>query len=310
MEAKKNILVIKLGALGDFIQALGPMAAIRRHHPNDRTTLLTTKPFEAFARESGYFDDVILDGKPRWYEFKKWIALRDQFHAARYDRVYDLQNNDRTGLYFKLFVPPKPEWVGIAKGASHQNLSPDRTKGHAFEGHVQTLGLAGIKNIEVDTLEWMQADLSNLNLKKPYVLIVPGSAPQHPQKRWPSKQYGELAVELAKKGYQPVIIGTKIEQEIAQKIVSVCKDAYDLTGKTGLKDIVVLARGASAAIGNDTGPMHMIGPTGCPSLVLFSSYSNPIKHRPKGANVDVIQVGNLEFLEVATVLEKFKPRPV
>lgn len=310
MEAKKNILVIKLGALGDFIQALGPMAAIRRHHPHDRITLLTTKPFEAFARESGYFDEVILDGKPRWYEFKKWIALRDQFHAARFDRVYDLQNNDRTGLYFKLFIAPKPEWVGIAKGASHQNTSPDRTKGHAFEGHVQTLGLAGIKNIEVDTLDWMQADLSQLDLKKPYVLIVPGSAPQHPQKRWPSKQYGELAVELAKKGYQPVIIGTKIEQEIAGKIISVCKDAYDLTGKTGLKDIVVLARGAAAAIGNDTGPMHMIGPTGCPSVVLFSSYSNPVKHRPKGANVDVIQVGNLEVLEVATVLKKFKPRQI
>jgi len=27
-----GILVIKLAALGDFVQALGPMAAIRKHH--------------------------------------------------------------------------------------------------------------------------------------------------------------------------------------------------------------------------------------------------------------------------------------
>ena len=42
----QRILVIKLGALGDFIYALGPMAAIRRHHKDARITLLTTAPFE------------------------------------------------------------------------------------------------------------------------------------------------------------------------------------------------------------------------------------------------------------------------
>ena len=31
---KEKILIIKLGALGDFIQSLGPIAAIKRHHPD------------------------------------------------------------------------------------------------------------------------------------------------------------------------------------------------------------------------------------------------------------------------------------
>ncbi|MBT4888118.1 MAG: ADP-heptose--LPS heptosyltransferase, partial [Rhodospirillales bacterium] len=35
---QERILVIKLGALGDMIQALGPMAAIRKHHPNAHIT--------------------------------------------------------------------------------------------------------------------------------------------------------------------------------------------------------------------------------------------------------------------------------
>jgi len=38
----REILVIKLGALGDFVQVLGPMPEIRRHHADDRITLLTT----------------------------------------------------------------------------------------------------------------------------------------------------------------------------------------------------------------------------------------------------------------------------
>ena len=47
-----RILIIKLGALGDFIQALGPFAAIRRHHADAHITLLTTDPFAAFAAAS------------------------------------------------------------------------------------------------------------------------------------------------------------------------------------------------------------------------------------------------------------------
>ncbi|HAQ33371.1 MAG TPA: ADP-heptose--LPS heptosyltransferase, partial [Rhodospirillaceae bacterium] len=50
-----RILVIKLGALGDFIQAMGPFRVIREFHREARITLLTTAPFAALARECGYF---------------------------------------------------------------------------------------------------------------------------------------------------------------------------------------------------------------------------------------------------------------
>ncbi|HAK62204.1 MAG TPA: ADP-heptose--LPS heptosyltransferase, partial [Alphaproteobacteria bacterium] len=41
---KQRILVIKLGALGDFILAMGPFKAIRHHHAGAHITLLTTPP--------------------------------------------------------------------------------------------------------------------------------------------------------------------------------------------------------------------------------------------------------------------------
>ena len=40
---QKKYLVIKHGALGDFILATGPMAAIRRRHPKSHIVLLTTQ---------------------------------------------------------------------------------------------------------------------------------------------------------------------------------------------------------------------------------------------------------------------------
>ncbi|HRQ60437.1 MAG TPA: glycosyltransferase family 9 protein, partial [Alphaproteobacteria bacterium] len=296
------ILVIKLGALGDFIQAMGPMKAIRAHHKNAHITLLTTAPFEGFAKDCGYFDEVWVNQRPKWHDIRGWLGLRKRLNDGSFARVYDLQNNDRSSFYFRLFSP-KPEWVGVAKGASHRNISPARTAGHAFDGHVQTLGLAGIQDIEIDRLDWIAADISTFALKPPYVLIVPGSAPDNPGKRWPAQHYADLCVKLALRGFQPVILGTAVEADIAALIESQCPQALNLAGKTNLKQIIALARDAALAIGNDTGPMHMIAPTGCPCISLFSGHSNPKRHYPKGEDVEILYAADLQDLAVERVLE-------
>jgi ADP-heptose:LPS heptosyltransferase len=306
---REKILVIKLGALGDFIQALGPMAAIRKHHPQAEITLLTTAPYREFAESSKYIDHIWIDDKPDWKNIAVWRRLRKKLIESSFTRVYDLQNNDRTALYFKLIpADKKPEWVGAVKGASHRNDTPERTAGHAFEGHKQTLALAGITNVQVDRLEWIQAGITSFPVRKPYVLLVPGSAPHRPEKRWPAQSYARLAKILAQWGYQPVLIGTKSENDAAREIVKDLPAVLDLTGQTTLPQIAALARAAAAAIGNDTGPMHLIAATGCPCLALFSPESDPVRHAPKGDHVVVLQSQDLQTLKPEKVLQLFKPR--
>lgn len=298
----EKILVIKLGALGDFIQALGPMAAIRRAHPDAHITLLTTRSFEEFARRCGYFDEIWLDRKPKIFDLPGWLALRSKLLRGSFKRVYDLQNNDRTSVYFRLFPKTRrPEWVGAAKGASHANLSPERTVGHAFDGHVQTLALAGIKDIEIDELKWVNEDLAAFALPPAYVLFVPGCAPQHPHKRWPAENYAAIGNLLAKRSIRPILLGTDSEVDINRRIQALCPAAIDLTGRTNLFQIAALARGATGAVGNDTGPMHLIAATGCPCVALFSGASDPVKHAPRGRNVTILQEEALENLDVKTV---------
>ncbi len=302
-----HILVIKLSALGDFIQALGPMAAIRKHHPDAHITLLTTKGFKGFAEQCGYFDDIWIDERPQWYQFGKLSAFRKSLNARAFTRIYDLQNNDRSNGYFKLLQAPKPEWVGTAKGASHSNTSAERTAGHAFDGHVQTLSLAGITDITIDRLEWMDGDISSLPLPtdKDYVVLVPGCAAAHPYKRWPAESYAQLGNALVEQGIIPILIGTAEDKSATDAIKAACPDAIDLNSQTSLAQIVALARNAKAAIGNDTGPMHLIGATGVPCLSLFSGHTNPIKHAPKGDAVTVLQEQDLHNLPVERVLDAF-----
>lgn len=304
---QEKILVIKLGAFGDFIQALGAMKAIRAHHKNAHVTLMTTKPFLEFGQRCGYFNEVILDTKPKLFDISCWMSLRKNIINAKYKRIYDLQNNDRTSFYFKLFPrSKKPEWVGVAKGASHENASPERTAGHAFDGHVQTLALAGVHNVELDTLDWIKEDLGKFNLIPPFALIVSGSAQQHPQKRWPAEFYGALANELIKDGIQPVLIGAKAEKQVTDIIENLCPQAINLTGKTSLFEIAALAHQAKCAIGNDTGPMHLIAATGCPSLSLLSGYSKPHRHAPKGKKVKILQSENIKDITTSYACENLK----
>jgi ADP-heptose:LPS heptosyltransferase len=297
----ERLLVIKLGSLGDFVQALGAMEAIRIHHPDADITLMTTAPYVTLGRACGYFDHIITDNRPKWNDIKGWLALRKKLNEGRFKRVYDLQNSDRTSLYLRLFHP-RPEWVGAARGASHRNDSPERVKLTPFMGHKQTLAVAGINNVRIDQMAWVRGDSHLFDMKaQPFVLLVPGSSPHLPHKRWPARHYGEMAKRLFNWGFLPVIVGTQTEKDAAAAIRTICPEALDLTGLTTLTDLVILGRNAASAIGNDTGPLHMIAQTGCPTIALFSNHSNASRHAPLGDNVETIQVVDLSTLDVETV---------
>ncbi len=295
----RRVLVIKLGALGDMIQAMGPMRAIRAQHKDAYIAVLTTKPFAGILEKTGFFNEVIIDTKPKWFDLPGWLSLRSRFNQGHFDRVYDLQNNDRTFIYLRLFSP-RPEWVGAAPGASHRNASPERSKGHAFWGHVQTLALAGIKDVTQDDLSWLSGDIVHLNLNAPYAVIVPGSAPQHLGKRWP--HFAALCTALLEQNIQPVIIGTEAEREDIAAIIAKEPRARSLVGQTKLWDLPALARGAAYVIGNDTGPMHLMGPTGAKTVVIMGPLSNPQRHYPLGANVHIMHKDVLADISVDQVL--------
>jgi len=305
-EAAEKILVVKLGALGDFVQALGPMAAIRRHHASAVITLLTTAPYAELARATGFFDDIWLDERPGRFDFPGWISLRKRLRGGGFIRVYDLQTSDRSALYFKLFLPgPMPEWSGVAKGCTHPHANPLRDTMHTIERQAEQLAMAGIVDVPgpeaTAGLTGLDANVSRFCLEERFALLVPGGAAHRPEKRWPAERFAALAGLLWAKGVRPVILGGPAETTLAAAIVTACSDARDLTGQTSLLDIAGLARLAGAAVGNDTGPMHLIAALDCPSVVLYSKASDPGLCGQRGANVGILRRDDLAQLSVPEV---------
>jgi len=303
MVTASRVLTIKLGALGDFVQALGPFAAIRRHHRDARVTLLTAGPFRDFAQASGYFDDVWDFGRPAAANLVGWLRLRHRLRAAGFSCVYDLQTSDRSSFYYRLFWPgPKPEWSGIAQGCSHRHVNPDRDRMHTIERQAEQLAVAGIATVPPADLSWADAAIGHFRLPGQFALLAPGGAAHRPGKRWPAASYGALARALNERGATPVLIGAAAEADVMAAVRAESPETLDLSGQTNLFDLAALGRRAIAAVGNDTGPMHLIAGVGCRSVVLYSDDSDPALCGQRGPAVTILRREPLSELAVSEVL--------
>lgn len=166
------------------------------------------------------------------------------FLKRRFTHVYDLRGGLRVPVIFRflrgrpVFAPPP------------QDSAPDL----AFLTRVANCPAA-------------------FDVPKPYVLLLAGVSPRHPEKRWPPRRYAALAMKLAREGFHPVLLGTDAKTEMSENLARFCPQAVDLCGRTSLFDIAALAREAAAALGNDTGAAALVALTGCPTQVIAADDS-------------------------------------
>jgi ADP-heptose:LPS heptosyltransferase len=302
-----DILVIKLGSLGDFVQAFGPFAAIRAHHRADRITLLTTKPYAALAAASPWFDEVWADGRPKLADGGLMALLR-RMRARRFARVYDLQTSGRSTRY-RWALGRGVEWSGLGRFASHPHANPGRNHMHTVERQREQLEMAGITRFPPPELGWLEGDVSGFGLPPRFALLIPGGSAHRPGKRWPAEAFRGLAQGL---GLPVVVLGHgEGEAALARTITEGLPGAVSLVGRTGFSDIAALARRAAFAVGNDTGPTHLVAAAGCPTLALFGAESDPALCAPRGPSVAVLRhlpLPGLTVEQVRTALSAM-PRP-
>ena len=303
MPGDERILVIKHGALGDWVLATGCFAAIRRHHRPAHVTLLTTPAFADLGARCPWFDEVWTDERASVLARPlDWLRLRRRLIDAGFARVYDLQRSSRTGFYFRMLPRRcRPEWSGAVAGCSHPDRDPRSASMHAIAVRAEQLGVAGIENVPAPSLDWLDEGIDGFVPSGPFSMIVPGGSAHRPEKRWPAERYAALAGLLAEHGRPPVLIGGRAEAPILDRISREVPGAIDLCGRTSFAQIAALARRATCAVGNDTGPVHIAATAGCPTVVLFGEGSDPKCSAPCGEAVTVMRRVPLASLAVEDV---------
>jgi ADP-heptose:LPS heptosyltransferase len=308
----EKILVIQAGAIGEFVLSLAAMRRIRQAHPRARITLLTLPAFEALARTSPYFNDVDPGGAPN--SPGEWLSLRSRIKQARYSRVYDLQGSAKTASLFHLLRPFPPPWSGPVPGAKYRYRKPGREQMHLLERQAEQLQIAGIwpdaptapGDAPAPDLSWIlrrapaARPTPGGQTPKPFVLLVPGGNEKSPEKRWPVAAFAQLAGRLFAAGYDIVIIGGPQDSALARAIQKTVGRARDLTGRTDFAQIALLGAKAVLAVGNDTGPLHLIAAAGAPTVALFAGGPEASLSGPRG-HVAVMHAADLSAMSVDTV---------
>ena len=297
----RRILVIRLGALGDFALSFPAFADIRAHHRRSQIVLLTTAPFASLAMDSPWFDQVRVDARPSWFDLPGILRLRRQLLG--FDLVYDLQTSRRSSRYFAL--AGRPAWSGIARGASLPHDNPKRNDLHTIARQRDQLGRAGVPPGAPPDVTWLSG--GGPLVKQPYALLVPGTSSAHGgAKRWPIERFAALAGLLAGRGMTPVVVGGPGDVAGGQAIQHAVPCAVSFAGRTSLQDLAGLASRAAVAIGGDTGPVHLAATMGCRVVALFSRFSNPALAAPVG-RVTLVQAPSLADLPVERVVAALPP---
>ncbi|MEM6491102.1 MAG: glycosyltransferase family 9 protein, partial [Pseudomonadota bacterium] len=294
----QRILVIRLGALGDVIQCVGAFQTIRAAHPDAEIDALTQPAFAELVQMSGLFSTVHAPPKPR--SVRTWLQMIQALRAADYDRVYDLQRNDRTAVLFHgMRFASRLEWSGVFRGASHRSIENKNSDQHGAEKIAIQLQIAGLRKPALSDLSFLDGPIDALQLPIPFALLTPGAAPNRPRKRWPAERFAVLAERLRDRGVASAVVGGPDDAAVCAEAAR--SGATNLCGRTDLGQLAALGRRARIAVGGDTGPMHLFSTVGCPVLSLYGDDSEPSRTRPLGQDVHVLRGETMSALDVETV---------
>ena len=297
----QQVLIIKHGALGDFILETGAMFDIRRRHPQARLHLLTASSFVKMAQKMEIFDDILVDNRSSHLP----LGILRGIARNGYDVIYDLQCSNRSRKrYFTIL-----RW--LCRGTYRWIDGRWKTCATITKRHA--LGCGSVK-VEPMELEWTPTDLSFMRSDNPelerlperYVLLICGCSPTHPYKRWPVQNFCGLAQRLAARGVAPVLIGTNAEAAEIAAVTAACPAAVSLLNKTALLDVPEIARRALATVGNDTGPSHMAAMSGGPTIAIYDNRTrNSATRGPQSINL--ISDSTIDQITVDMVWERLAP---
>ena len=179
---------------------------------------------------------------------------------------------------------------------------------HTIDRQRDQLKVAKIEYNHLPNWRWLANNYENNSLvpNNKFIILATGAAKHRLDKKWAQSSYASLIELFSKIDTQCVLIGGEDEFNNIVNIISLVDKKIktrplNYAGITSYKDIVYLATYAKYAIGNDTGPIHLIATSGLSTIVLFGSASNPDLCAPKGKNVIILNKGSIRDISVDLV---------
>lgn len=263
--SRGKILVIRGGAIGDFVLTLPVLSALRRQFPETHLEVLGYPHIANLSLAGGLVDQVrSIEARPLANFFARGgnlsEELRDYFSSFAiivsflYDPDHIFQTNVATCSKAQFIAGP--------------HRPNEREKLHATKTFLRPLERLAIFDAEATP---------RLNLATPhsspdtFLALHPGSGSE--QKNWPQEQWAALIDRLVRETNLPLLLvggeaeGTRL-RELSRGLP---EGRVNLAEKLPLVELAARLKTCRAFVGHDSGISHLAAALDCPALVLWGN---------------------------------------
>jgi ADP-heptose:LPS heptosyltransferase len=284
MVLRRNILIFHQGALGDFVVTWPLVLGLARVFAQSRIFYVTAGQKGALAEKALRVESTDVEGG--WHHL---FSQEPQLPPPASRLLSGAQQ------IISFVSGPDDLWAKnvreLAPAASLITLStmpPEDFAGHITEYLLQQLESSPV--IEAAMTQMLRSVATRgLGIARPAdgpVVLHPGAGSG--KKCWPPEQFLQLADQIKQTGQSvQVILGeVELERWPREQIESFAQVAQVREPKT-LVELMNVIAGASAFVGNDSGPGHLAGMMGVPTVSIFGPKS-PDRWRPLGPRVRIV----------------------
>ncbi len=306
-----KILIVKLSAIGDVVQTLPALEAIKKTHPDSSITWLVEEAASGILEGHPLIDVLLISRRKAWLSMLKSpvtffsgitriLRFIHELRSTRYDIAIDFQGLLKSGVF--LFLARAKRKIGFDRTRElsylflNERLPAYDVEKHALQRYLDVARYLGAENpastcslpIQKER-KTMQQKIHSLNPEhRPLVVINPVA--RWKTKLWPQRNFAELADRLVREKNALVLFtGSKDDRAFNECILSMMEErALNCTGSTTLKELAALASLADLFVTTDTGPMHLAAAAGANVVALFGPTA-PWRTGPYGAGNIVLR---------------------
>lgn len=290
-----KILVIRGGAIGDFILTLPAIAALRNQFPGAHLEVLGYPHIVQLAVAGGLVDRVqSIEARALAGFFARGGALEPDL--ADYFSQFDL-------MVSYLYDPDGIFRTNVSRCSRAQFIAgphrPDeRVPLHAAKVYLKPLERVAI--FDADPVPRLALDSQPATVDR--VALHPGSGAE--KKNWPENKWAELVQHvLDGTSLSLILTGGEAEGERLQRLAAALPTArVSVAQSLPLPELARKLQPCAAFIGHDTGISHLSAALGLPGLVLWGETAEEIWRPPQKNVVIVKDRRGLKTLSVSQVL--------
>ncbi|MEO6034506.1 MAG: glycosyltransferase family 9 protein [Verrucomicrobiota bacterium] len=299
MPTRGKILVIRGGAIGDFILTFPVLSALRAEFPEAHLEVLGYPHIADLAVAGGLVQRArSIEAQPLARFFARGGELSDEL--CEYFSSFDI-------IISYLYDPDKIFQINVASCSRAQFIAgphrPDeKQKVHATKVFLQPLERLAIFEAE----EIPKLSLKGIASSDKQLAFHPGSGSE--RKNWPANFWAELIeTTLAETDHPILLVGGEAESSRLDFLGrSIPRERLDIAENLALVDLAVRLQSCAGFVGHDSGISHLAAALGLPGLVLWGDTVEEI-WRPPSAKIKILRsASGLAGLSVARVANELK----